>query len=477
MPRSRGVPGQADDRRHIRGAHRYKRPRATGDWWYAYIPGRGRVALRTQDEAEAERQFRAELARPARPARHAAEATLAVIAASFTTAPHGWTARTKKSATYRATAFAEAMGERGVELPSQLTTAALDAWRDELMATRSAATINRGEDVVRKMLRWAREQTPPLCGPTPMDTRGRLREAERPDRDLIPSPAEVAALVGVLDGPDGHRGLALAVALATASGLRLDELRHLPADTIDDDGVRVRPEAGAAHGAWTSKGHRERKIPLPAAVVEIAREFVAWRDAHDWVLSDGWTGELLARASAILELEPAPGMHDFRRTFATEAVRAGVALTTVQDWMAHRDIRTTQRYLGRYRSDASVVAPAPAAVALLAARAAATAGTVCTRVQNGGSLVQNEPQTALPSGRRRGPKLAAKLAEEKGFEPLEGLHPRRFSRPLSLVTLPQESRGEPASGTRAGTKGGRPRRLAAAHATASSPAPRRRGGR
>lgn len=54
---------------------------------------------------------------------------------------------------------------------------------------------------------------------------------------------------------------------------------------------------------------------------------------------------------------PSPGMHDARRTFATEmSRRPGVSLRDVQRLLGHADLSTTQCYLGRYRSDAGSVA-------------------------------------------------------------------------------------------------------------------------
>ena len=36
--------------------------------------------------------------------------------------------------------------------------------------------------------------------------------------------------------------------------------------------------------------------------------------------------------------------HDLRHTFGTRMAAAGVAMRTLQEWMGHRDIATTQRY-------------------------------------------------------------------------------------------------------------------------------------
>jgi len=58
-------------------------------------------------------------------------------------------------------------------------------------------------------------------------------------------------------------------------------------------------------------------------------------------------------------------MHDFRRSFATRCFRAGVPLTTIRDWLGHKDEQTTMRYVGVYRADADVRVPPSSALAAL----------------------------------------------------------------------------------------------------------------
>lgn len=125
---------------------------------------------------------------------------------------------------------------------------------------------------------------------------------------------------------------------------------------IGADVVRVR-----AWGTWRPKDREERDVPVPASVAQLAREFVAWR----WS-AKGARGKVLALCDhfALDAMKaawprtgiagPPPGMHDARRTFATEmSRRPGVSLRDVQRLLGHADLATTQRYLGRYRSDAA----------------------------------------------------------------------------------------------------------------------------
>ncbi len=43
-------------------------------------------------------------------------------------------------------------------------------------------------------------------------------------------------------------------------------------------------------------------------------------------------------------LDPAHRFHDLRHAFGTRMAAAGVPLRTLQEWLGHRDLATTQRY-------------------------------------------------------------------------------------------------------------------------------------
>ncbi len=50
------------------------------------------------------------------------------------------------------------------------------------------------------------------------------------------------------------------------------------------------------------------------------------------------------RALKAARLEESHRFHDLRHTFGTRMAAAGVPMRTLQEWMGHRDIETTQRY-------------------------------------------------------------------------------------------------------------------------------------
>ena len=70
-------------------------------------------------------------------------------------------------------------------------------------------------------------------------------------------------------------------------------------------------------------------------------------------------------------------MHDLRHTFGTRMAAQGVPLRTLQEWMGHRDLQTTQIYAD-YQPDANREAD-------LVGRAFARQPDVLDDVVNGGS--------------------------------------------------------------------------------------------
>lgn len=402
------MPGRS---RRVRGPHIYVRVRDGQPWRYAYFPPRRRISLHTTDPREADRLFR-ELCGKFAPGSHGTsrEATIDDIAEEYTKAPHGWKPRTLHSCQLRAASFVASMAKRGAVRPAQITDAILSDWitsRQTADPPASAATINRDLVVARRMLAWAAKLKPPKCAPTPLATRDLLSEPKRQPTPLIPSPREVSRVVAWLDakGTRDHqaartdserddarnlRGCALLLTTALSTGLRLDELRHLREADCAQGAVCVVP-----HDGWSPKNWQERRVTAGPRVLAVAQEFCRWfADAKGangirLALGEHWINERIDAACADRDTGVASfRMHDLRRTFVTELVRAGVKLTVVRDLVGHRDLQTTERYLGRYREDAEVrvpdlpvldaLAPGSATVVPLAPRAPGVQREHCT---------------------------------------------------------------------------------------------------
>lgn len=91
---------------------------------------------------------------------------------------------------------------------------------------------------------------------------------------------------------------------------------------------------------------------------QLATELRGWRQAARWNDSDALVfaepvyGDVLRRGALMRRYRRAlkaakidsHRFHDLRHTFGTAMAAAGVPMRTLQEWMGHRDIATTQRY-------------------------------------------------------------------------------------------------------------------------------------
>lgn len=394
----------------------YRRPMRGGALWWWCARGRERHALGLEvaavpyEEAHrvaCERHGAGQLARPDA----GGEATLRAVVVAYA-AEQGarYKPRTWRSKEYLLNAFVHWMELRGAARPSQVTDALLAKWVDarrrgdpDTVPPRGGgrrptrkptaaqnATINRALVVARVCLRWAARRVPPLCKPTALERAADLREVGRTAHAVIPSPDEWRRVVSLLASEPrparcgaeetalarrhdaNARGAALLVACGVETGLRIDELRHVRAVDVEDGAVHVRAFEG-----WAPKSWEERKVPIARQTADSLRAFVAWRDravglnGKPVVLGDHWVnGRLDAAWSRGGSPGEAPRMHDARRTFATEHVRRGLGIDRVRVLLGHKDVSTTERYVGRYRSDAEEPVSALGVASVLGAPAA-----------------------------------------------------------------------------------------------------------
>ncbi len=153
---------------------------------------------------------------------------------------------------------------------------------------------------------------------------------------------------------------------AALAGLRFGELLALQWQDVDlmNSKLRVRWSWDRKSGTRTTPKSRrsQRTVPLnPELAGELERlgksslgeNFDPDRHADALVFADPQTGlpmiehqvrrrYKLARAQAGLRGDLR--IHDLRHTFATLAAGAGVPMTTLKEWLGHRDLATTQRY-------------------------------------------------------------------------------------------------------------------------------------
>jgi integrase len=169
---------------------------------------------------------------------------------------------------------------------------------------------------------------------------------------------EVEALLRAVpnDGPFGPTDRTLFMT-AAMTGLRQGELLGLRWRDVDWTASRLRVRQNYVRGHWgTPKSKRgSRSVPLVDRVAgELERHYQrsGYQGDDDLVFPHPETGEVLdhsALARRFKKALKAAGVrevrfNDLRHTFGTRMAAAGVPLRTLQEWMGHRDFKTTLIY-------------------------------------------------------------------------------------------------------------------------------------
>ena len=179
---------------------------------------------------------------------------------------------------------------------------------------------------------------------------------------------EAEEIAAMLKHADQNESIFLKFLLA--SGFRDREVRHVAWRDIDFRNSLVRVTAKPLWG-FGPKNWEERAVPLPSALVEQLQKLRERRDGLPSQLvfpnskgnPDSENDMIVKRVAERAELncgqcvtkhgnKCAQGpycrhffLHKFRHTFATEHLRHGVDIRTLQSWMGHRDIKSTMVYL------------------------------------------------------------------------------------------------------------------------------------
>jgi integrase/recombinase XerD len=154
------------------------------------------------------------------------------------------------------------------------------------------------------------------------------------------------------------------------SGFRDQEIRYVQWNDIDCRNHVVRVTAKQDSG-FTPKNWEERAVPLPEPLIDRLKRIKEQRNAVPTQLvfansrgnPDSYLDVIIKRLAHRAKLncgrcitkhgnKCADGpycmnyfLHKFRHTFATEHLRHGVDIRTLQSWMGHRDIQSTMVYL------------------------------------------------------------------------------------------------------------------------------------
>lgn len=136
------------------------------------------------------------------------------------------------------------------------------------------------------------------------------------------------------------------------TGLRWGEARAMTvADFVEvpTPGLRVRRSRTEGHETKSTKGRRSRRVPLANRVLPLVRHMATGKKANDLLFTTD-TGATLHRGAVTRTLaweKTGQGrrLHDLRHTAACLWLTRRVDVGTVQAWMGHESIATTNLYL------------------------------------------------------------------------------------------------------------------------------------
>ena len=136
------------------------------------------------------------------------------------------------------------------------------------------------------------------------------------------------------------------------TGLRWAEARELRAGDfveLPSPALRVQRSAPEGVGVKATKSGQSRRVPVANRVLPIVKRFALGKGPTDLLLTT-YMGAQLHRNAVVRTLDwktTAQGrrIHDLRHTAACLWLARGVDPGTVQAWMGHESIATTNRYL------------------------------------------------------------------------------------------------------------------------------------
>ena len=140
----------------------------------------------------------------------------------------------------------------------------------------------------------------------------------------------------------------MAMRLMLRTGLRVGECLSLrPADlrlNQDPPIISLRPEVTG------NKAKRGREVPIPADLVASLSDMLSMRPRDRQLplfeISRQWVSKSMKEAAVAAGLDPGRAHpHALRHTYGRNAVLNGVPTPVLQQWLGHRSLAETERYV------------------------------------------------------------------------------------------------------------------------------------
>ncbi|MGA2431076.1 MAG: site-specific integrase [Candidatus Acidiferrum sp.] len=153
----------------------------------------------------------------------------------------------------------------------------------------------------------------------------------------------------MLDACKTHEERTL-ILFASGTGFRHGEISHAEIDDFDvaEGTIQTRSKI---KWKFTTKDHEQRIVPVSDSLIEAVKKHGKVVDGT--LLFTTWKGNpnthldrIIVRIAKTAKVKvPSKPMHAFRALYATRLVRSGVDIYTVQRFLGHADVETTQGYL------------------------------------------------------------------------------------------------------------------------------------
>jgi integrase len=268
-------------------------------------------------------------------------------------------------AAYESTLRAQLIPFFGNRAVTRISTEDVEAFVASCRAKGSAPkSIRNYLGTLHAILDFARVRPNPVTG-------ARKPEVDDTDPDIhFLTEEELEALLRAV--PNDHLGPTDRTLYLTAAltGLRQGELFALRWRDVDWTASRIRvrrsyarKRAGREAEFGKPKSKRSsRSVPMHDRVgqaLELHHQSSGYRADDDLVFAHPHTGGPLDHSKVLKRFKDsldAAGVrrlrfHDLRHTFGTQMAAAGVPMRTLQEWMGHRDIKTTMIYADYQASD------------------------------------------------------------------------------------------------------------------------------
>ena len=140
----------------------------------------------------------------------------------------------------------------------------------------------------------------------------------------------------------------MAMRVMLRTGLRVGECLSLrPADlrlSQDPPIISLRPEVTG------NKSKKGREVPIPEDLVSSLSDMVSMRPRDRQLplfdISRQWVSKSMKEAATVAGLDPARAHpHALRHTYGRTAVLNGVPTPVLQQWLGHRSLAETERYV------------------------------------------------------------------------------------------------------------------------------------